>query len=210
MTAPSANRYFNWTAATKNFLPGDTSTIVAADKPSYEMLVYLKALAKEMYVKPIRGEGGNELYHVFLSPQGMATLKLDPEFLLNVRHAQQRSKENPLFSGTAAFNSVFVDNLAIHEHRHVYNTRGLTPTNKWGASGNVDGNRMAFCGSQALAMGDIGPGFWEEEKFDYKNQPGISYGKIFGFLKPVFRTQYQATPAEEDFGIINVNIAIAT
>jgi N4-gp56 family major capsid protein len=208
VTAASTNRHFNWNQGTSTFDAGNTATVEADDDPSYEMLVRLKALLKTKYIKPIRGEGDNELYHIFLDPKGMAALRLDSDFLTNVRNAMPRAMENPLFKGVAAFNSVFVDGFAIHEHRHVFNTTTLTDTvDKWGSSANVEGCAMTVCGAQALGFADIGVGDWVEKRFDYDNQPGISYGKIMGYLKPVFESIYEATPSDEDFGVMRINVA---
>jgi hypothetical protein len=173
------------------------------------MIVRLKALMKEKYIKPIRGEGSNELYHCFVHPNAMAELKLDSDFLTNVRQGMPRAMENELFKGTAAFNSVFVDGLAIHEHRHVYNTLGLTSgTDKWGAANTVDGCAMVVCGAQAMGFADIGTGSWVEKEFDYDDKPGIKYGKIFGMKKPVFESIYETPAADADFGVLRLNVAM--
>jgi len=208
VTPPSANRHFRWDSAGDTFGPGDTTTVEQVDMPSYRMLVQVKALIYDKYIRPIRGDNSNELFHVFLPPQGMAMLKLDQDFIDNVRNSMPRTKENQLFKGTANFNSVYVDGMAIHTHRHVFNTQGLPMASKWGPDGNTEGGRMLICGAQALGMADIGPGFWVEDEFDYKAKPAISFGKIFGFKKPVFRSQYELTPSDEDFGVVCVDISI--
>ena len=139
----------------------------------------------------------------FLTPQAMAKLKLDPTYMLNVRHAQKRSGDNPLFSGGEA---VMIDGIVFHEYRNVYNTSGAASGSKWGAAGNVDGCQILFCGAQALAMADIGNPEWVEKGFDYENQQGISTGKILGFLKPKFNSIY-AGNTTQDFGVISVYVA---
>lgn len=209
VTAPTAGRYLNWDASASDFVAGSTATVEATDLVSYEMLVRLKALAYDKYVRPIRAKGGIEFFHIFMSPQSLAQLKLDPDYLASVQQAMPRSELNQFFKGTPLVNSTLVDGMMIHTHRHVYNTQGLTSgVDKWGSGNDVEGNAVLLCGAQALAMADLGAGYWEEEKFDYKNQLGISYGKMFGLLKPVFRTQYETPPSDEDFGVIRVNTAM--
>ncbi|MGH2626745.1 MAG: DUF4043 family protein, partial [Anaerolineales bacterium] len=83
---------------------------------------------------------------------------------------------------------------------------GLASGSKWGGGGTVDGQRVLFCGAQSLGMADIGDPYWVEEDDDYKNQSGISVGKIFGFKKPVFRSLHHGT--NEDFGVLCVDTAI--
>jgi N4-gp56 family major capsid protein len=211
VVAPSTNRHFNWDqTTTQSFIAGNTATVVATDVPSYEMIVQLKALLKEHYIKPIRGEGDNEMYHVFMSPAAVARLKLDSDFLTNVRQGMPRAADNPLFKGTAAFNSIWVDGLMIHEHRHVFNTRGLTSgTDKWGSGSDVEGCAVLACGAQALGFADIGIGTWVEKEFDYDDKPGIKFGKILGMLKPQFPSIYETNQTQdEDFGVIRINVAV--
>lgn len=203
VTAPSANRHLRWDATAESLDAGDTSAVTATDRLSYKALVRAKAYAKEKYMRGVRGKGGEEMFHVFVTPQAMATLKLDPDFLANVRNAGVRGGSNILFAGS---NSVMVDGMVIHEHRHVYNTTGLSDGSKWGSGLDVDGCRVAICGAQSLALADIGNPYWDEETFDYKNKPGISVGKIMGLLKPVFHSNVDG--ADEDFGILSLDVAL--
>ena len=200
VSAPSANRRLRWDGTAKTMtIGGSTSSIVAADTPTWEMLVQLKAYAKDHYIRGIKEDGGEETFHVFLTPQAMAKLKLDNNYMLNVRHAQQRGDGNVLFTGS----SVKIDGLYLHEFRHVYNTANAASGSKWGGTGTVDGCSIAFCGAQALGMADIGAPERVEKGFDYENQQGISVSKILGFLKPKFSSIYESGSVE-DFGVINV------
>ena len=203
VSAPTASRRLRWDGTAKTLTAnGASSTIVAADTPSWNMLVQLKAYAKDRYIRGVKEAGGEECYHVFFTPQAMAKLKLDPDFMLNLRHAVQRGAENNLFTGSA----VKVDGLYLHEFRHVPNTRTALAGSKYGAAGTVEGCQVLFCGAQALGMADIGNPEWIEKGFDYENQQGIACGKILGFLKPKFSNIYEAG-AVEDFGVISVYVA---
>lgn len=202
VTAPTAARGLRWDATTGLMTDGNAN-LTTSDKISYKTLVQLKAYAKDQYIRGIRSKGNEEIYHVFVSPQGMASLKLDADYLANVRSAGVRGGSNPLFAGTT---SVMVDGLVIHEFRHVYNTMGAASGSKWGSGGTVDGQRVLFCGAQALAMADIGAPIWSEDKFDFDNQGGIAVGKIFGFKKPVFKSPVTGNP--EDFSVICLDTAI--
>jgi N4-gp56 family major capsid protein len=204
---PTDDRHFRWDGkTTQSWLPGDTTAISAEDTITYPSLVWAKAMAKDRFIRGIKTGGGEEIFHVFLTPTAMATLRLDSDYISNVRNAAPRSKNNELFAGTS---SVMVDGMVIHEYRHVINTKGLTSTNKWGSGGTVDGCRALFCGAQALGMADIGNAYWEEDEFDYANQPGISVGKMLGFLKPKFYTQYSPAPLADtqDFGVMCLDYA---
>ena len=203
VSAPSTNRHFRWDSGT-GLAAGDTTAVAASDTPTWAMLVELKARAKELYIRGIKGAGGAEFYHVFMNPRGMAKLRQDSDYLANVRNAGVRGSSNELFKGT---DTVMVDGLMIHEYRHVYDTLGATSgVDKWGAGSTIDGQRVLFAGAQALGMADIGMPEWVEKGFDYDNQQGISVGKIFGFLKPVFRAVTTAT--NEDHGLLVCDTAI--
>lgn len=207
VTAPSTNRHFRWDA-TNGLQAGDISAVEVGDTPAWAMLVELKAEAKERYVRGIKGPGGQEFYHVFMTPKGMAKLRQDADYLANVRNAGVRGSSNELFKGT---DTVMVDGLFIHEFRHVFDTQGLTSgVDKWGSGFDVDGQRVIFAGAQALGMADIGAPEWVEKGFDYENQQGISVGKIFGFLKPVFRSVADSTNggSDEDHGLIVCDTSI--
>jgi N4-gp56 family major capsid protein len=203
VTAPTSQRRLRWNGTSKTLsVNGATSAVTSADTPMWEMFVQLKAYAKDQYMRGVKGSGGEETFHAFLTPQAMAKLKLDPTYMANLRSARQRSGNNPLFTGDA----VEVDGIVLHEFRHVFNTTGAEAPNKWGASGDVDGCQILFCGAQALAMADIGNPYWVEEGFDYENQQGISVGKILGFLKPRFNSIYSGNTVQ-DFGVMSVYVA---
>jgi len=203
VTAPTAKRYARWNGADKALEFGvGTSDVAVTDMPAWEMFVQAKAYAKDNYMRGIKEKGGEETFHAFLSPTAMMRLKLDPTYVLNLRHAQQRDKDNPLFTGT----TTKIDGIYLHEFRHVINTRLAAGGDKWGAEGAVDGCQVLFCGAQAMGMADIGDATWVEKDFDYANQPGISTGKIVGFLKPKFHTQYSGNTVE-DHGVMSLYTA---
>jgi N4-gp56 family major capsid protein len=199
VAAPSAKRVARWNGTTKALAIGGATTDVATtDTPSWELFVQLKAYAKDQYIRGIK-QDGEETFHVFLTPQAMAKLKLEDKFMLNVRHAMERGSGNPLFTGS----TIKIDGMYFHEFRHVYNTAGTT--SKWGG-GTVEGCQILFCGAQALGMADIGNPEWVEKGFDYENQQGISVAKMLGFLKPKFNSIY-ADNTTQDFGVISVYVA---
>ena len=211
VSAPTSARHRRWDA-TDGLVAGATNAVAAADKISYECIVNLKAYAKDNYIRGLRGAGNDEVFHMFVTPQQMASLKLDTSFLANVRNAGVRGQANSLFSGSS---SLMVDGVMIHEFRHVFNTSGATSGSssnagaagyKWGAGANVDGARALFCGAQALAMADIGNPEIVEDTFDYSNQAGISIGKIFGLRKPKYNSDHSGSV--QDFGVIALDTAV--
>ena len=210
ISAPTSNRHRRWDA-TSGLVAGDVTATAAADTISYETIVALKAFAKDNYIRGLRGAGNEEMYHLFVTPQVMADLKLDSDFLANVRNAGVRGPSSSLFSGSS---SLMVDGIMVHEFRHVFNTNGATTGAsgnagsagyKWGANADVNGSACIFAGAQALAMADIGIPEIVEDSFDYGNQNGISIGKIFGLKKPVYHSDVSGQ--NEDFGVIRLDVA---
>lgn len=203
VAAPSTNRRLRWDGTNKVLVAGGASSaVVAADTPTWNMFVQLKAYAKDRYIRGTRREGGDELYHAFLTPGAMAKLKLDNDYMLNLRHSTQSGVNQKLYKGGA----VEIDGIVLHEFRHVPSTLGAASGSKYGGAGTIEGSQVIFCGAQALGMADIGSPYWVEKDFDYDNQPGISVGKILGFLKPKFGSIYESGLVE-DFGVINVYVA---
>jgi len=202
VAAPTVNRHRRWSAA-NGLVAGDTSAVTATDTPSYAMLVALKAYAKTHYIRGIQGPGNEEFFHLFLTPAAMARLRMDPDYIANLRNAGVRGASNELFAGASS--SIMIEGIMIHEFRHVYNTSGLPAGNKWGATGNVDGCRALFCGAQAMGLADIGDAYWNEETADLGNRQQIAVGKMFGFKKPKFYSIYDS--AVEDFGVVCVDVA---
>jgi N4-gp56 family major capsid protein len=183
---------------------GNTASLTPTDKLKYNHIIDIHTFAREQFIRPIRTAAGVDIYHMYVSPQVMAQLKKDPDFRENIRHAWTRGSSNPLFKGGESY---MLDGVVVHSLRHSYTNRGAANGAKWGAAGDVNGNRMLFLGAQALGVADLGPGYWDEKSdFDYNNQKGIAYGKIFGLLKPKFHSQ--VTGNVQDFGCIAVDVAI--
>ena len=201
VAGPSSKRGLMWNGTA--LVPSVTANITNAFVPSYKMLTNLKAYAQSHYVKPLKAEG-KEYYNVVMHPWAYAQLLADDNFQRALTTAYPRGPENPWFTGAV----VTIDGLVIHTHRYVYNTMGAAGGSKWGAAGAVNGSRMCLLGAQALAVGDIGTGDWNEKLFDYGSRWGINIDKIFGILKPQFYSIYDQSV--EDFGIVTCDHYLPT
>lgn len=199
VTAPTSNRILR--VAGTDLDDTSNASLTATDKFGYKHIVRAMAFGRENYIRGVKGDNGADLYHFFVTPDGMAELKLDEDFLANVRNAGVRGQSNSLFAGGESFQ---IDGAMVHSYRHVYdNTKAAS---KWGAGSDVNGQRVLMCGAQALAMADIGAPYWNEDVFDYENQYGISIGKIAGMKKPVFQSTITGQP--EDFGVVCIDAAL--
>lgn len=201
VTAPTTDRHFNWTAT--GLAAGDVTQATIA-VPSWDMIVEARAKARNTYMRAVKGDGGDELFHLFLSPDAEAKLKLDTDYLAAARSALPRSKSgNELWAGA---DTRVIDGIVIHSHRLIPNFTVSTAFAGEGTAG-VTGCTALLIGAQALAMADLGVPGWTEEMYDYKNQKGIAIDKILGFLKPKFKNIY--TGRDEDFGVMRINVKTA-
>lgn len=96
VSAPTVGRSFQ-VSGTDVVEGASTSSLTADDKLGYRHIVQIKALAKEKYIRGIAGPNGAETYHLFITPQAMANLKLDADFIANARHAGVRGDSNSLW-----------------------------------------------------------------------------------------------------------------
>ena len=196
VTAPSSKRALMWNGSA--LVASNTASITSSYVPSYKMIVDAVAYAKSHYVKPLMA-GGKEYYVMFVQPGTLAALKKDADYQRAVTNlALKNGEDSPFFTG----GTVTIDGVVIHEHRLVYNTKGLASGSKWGG-GAVDGTRTLLCGSQALGMADIGVPEWNEKLFQYGSQQGINVDKMLGLVKPKFYSIYDKSV--EDFGVITID-----
>lgn len=196
VSAPTANRALMWNGSA--LVASNTASITTAFVPSYKMIVDAVAYAKSHYVKPLMA-GGKEYYVMFVQPGTLAALKKDADYQRAVTNlALKNGEDSPFFTG----GTVTIDGVVIHEHRLVYNTKGLANGSKWGG-GSVDGTRTLLCGAQALGMADIGVPEWNEKLFQYGSQQGINVDKMLGLVKPKFYSIYDKSV--EDFGVISID-----
>lgn len=179
-------------------------SLTASDKMNWNLLVQACAYAKRKRLKPIRG-GGKPYYAVVMSTEQARDLKQDNTYQTLVSKAGPRGVNNPLFNNAFAV----VDGLILYEHPKVYNTLDATSgTAKWGSGMTVDGAQAMLMGAQALGWATIGDTIWAEDTKDGGNRPIIFYGRLFGMLKPQYKSQYDSN-TRQDFGLLHIKTAAA-
>ncbi len=199
--APSPNRHFRYDA-TDGLVAGDTDAVESADVVNYGLLPSVKAKAAMKRITPIN-VNGKDYYILLVHEETMARLYRDNDFRSALVGADTRGGNHKIFSGAV----VTMNGLIIHPYARVFNTSGATNSNKWGASGTVDGSRSLLLGAQGLALADLGAPDWEEEQEDYKNRYGVSIAKMGGWLKPQFPSSYDGGSVE-DFGLMAIDHAL--
>ena len=181
------------------------ATVVVGETMDWNSIVAVQAFAKRKKIKPIR-EQGKDHYALLLTTEQARDLKQDSTYQTNVRTAGPRGSKNPLFLNAMAV----IDGIIVHEHNKTYNTLGATSgSDKWGSGSNIDGAQALLMGSQALGYATIDNAQMEEsDNTDYKNRPGIGFGRKFGMLKPQYRSRVDGN-LSEDFGLVSLKSAAA-
>lgn len=187
-TAPSANRAVwaggvaadNSLTATMTF---DTKCIDSAKE---------LATTCSPKVRPIRLEDkayqGLAVYVILVHPYQATALRQDPVWVAAQKDANTRGAENPILSGALGI----YNGCLVYEHEGIY---------KFNNGSAVSIARAVLMGQQAVVYGEGAPERWVEKEFDYGNKWGISAGRIFGVIKPVFNS--------EDYGLITITTAAA-
>ena len=187
-TAPSSLRQiFAGGVAAENSLTAtmvfDTKVLDAAKE---------LALTASPKVRPLKldtkQETGESYYVVIVHPYQATALRKDPVWNQANREGNNRGSSNPILSGAFGI----WNGMAIYQHELMY-----TFTN----NGSVGCARAVLMGQQAAIVGIGEDDRWVEEEKDYKNKWGISAGKIFGVIKPVFNSQ--------DYGLVTISTAAA-
>lgn len=180
------------------------NNITAADKMNWNLIVRACAYAKRKRIKPIRSSGKG-YYAITMSTEQCRDLKTDNTYQTLVAKAERRGGNNPLFNNAMAV----VDGAILYEHPKVYSTLDALGGARWGAAGTVHGAQASLLGAQALGFAQIGNAEWEEsDNTDYKNRPGVAYGRIIGMLKPQYKSIYDDL-GKEDFGLLSIKTAAA-
>lgn len=222
--SPTSQRAFYASASDDTVALGEGFGTAVPGRLTYGHIVNMKAEAVSKYIKPVVHSEYGEVYYLWVAPKVMANLKLDPDFLQNVRHAMPRSKKNDLFVGTDA---VLVDGVIVMSHRYVV-TNTASTANAAGAAATTGaagislprfgvttgtnnatvGSRCLFLGAQALCLSDLGAPSWDESDVnDYGNQPGMAVGKLYGMAKSQYKGSYDDSANLQDFGALTLDVA---
>ena len=160
-----------------------TATLQAGDYMTTALLTKTKTKAKKADGTTSSGKvwplkvGTDEYYVAVISPDQEHDLKVhDPAWAQAQREAQNRGKDNPIFTGALGI----WDGVIIHSHENI-----ALATN-WGAGGTLTGASAMFVGRQAGAFAWGFMPSWVEKEFDYGNSTGFAVGACWGMKKAIF------------------------
>ena len=132
---------------------------------------------------------GRKYYIMLVHPDVAYDLKNDTTYAQAQREAQERGKDNPIFTGALGI----WDKCVVHEHENI------PIVTNWASGSNIAGARCQFMGAQALCWAWGMRPFVKEQEKDYGNKRGFATGMIYGVKKPKFNSK--------DFGSIGVYVA---
>ena len=185
-TAPSKDRIVYSGAAEAE------SELTASDKFSAALIGKAKRVAtadENTMVKPIKVNGADT--YILIVDQWQARDLMNDEKWINAQqYANIRGNDNPIFTGALGM----YDGVVLHQCNRISRTAT-------GASGVKVGHAL-FLGAQAAVMAVGNNPTWNEKKFDYDNQAGFAFGRMFGIKKAAF--DYDGDGTATDFGCINV------
>lgn len=155
------------------------SAVTAADsKLTIPMLQHIRTWCltggnrSQTPLRPIKVDGKNH-FVLLVHPDVAYDIKQDSTYAGYMQYAQERGKDNPLFTGSVAV----VDGIVIHAHENA-------PIATDGGAGTVAWSQAAIMGAQSLCWA------WGQrpklvaKNFDYDNEHGYSWGLIAGVGAP--------------------------
>jgi len=178
------------------------TNIVAGDKLTMEMISRLKTGAKtgwarkQVPFRPLKVDGKS--YYVLIVSDDVAyDLKRDSEWTTAQREAQNRGKDNPIFTGALGV----WDGVIIHSHDLMQELADVT---NFGVGADVPGSTCLFMGAQALVMA------WGERlnvvdrDFDYGEEMGYAIRMTCKAAKPKFT---KAGESAADYAVAVLKVA---
>lgn len=181
---PSADRTIYAGAATS------AAGIGATDVFNTDIIGKAKRMAladEDTMVKPVKVDG-RDTYVMVIDQWQARDLRKDERWFNAQKDANLRGKDNPIFTGALGV----YDGVVVHECNRILRT---------GEDSGTKIGHALFLGAQAAVMAVGNDPFWVEKAFDYDNQVGFSFGRIFGIKKSAFK--YDGVN-DTDFGVINV------
>lgn len=183
---PSADRVVYAGSATNE------GAIGAADVFNTDVIGKAKRIALADETKAIRPVkvNGSEHYIMIIDQWQARDLMKDQRWLDAQQNANVRGEDNPIFTGSLGM----YNGVVIHQNNRVLRT-------DTGASKTKVGHAL-FLGAQAAVMAVGNNPRWDEKLFDYDNEYGVSFGRMFGIKKSAYDFAGDGNPT--DYGCVNV------
>lgn len=152
-------------------------------QPSQITLAKRMAQLASPKIRPIKLEGGEEVYVMFVHPYCARDIKGSSDWKDAQKYAMERGQGNPIFTGALGM----YDSVIVVESEKIPLISGV------GAS-SINVAQNFLCGAQALVMAhgayDGGSKVVITEKlFDYDDSPGVQIKSTFALEKALFNSK---------------------
>lgn len=165
------------------------AALTVTDKFTTDIIGKAKRKALEtpdQQVRPITIDG-KDTFVMVINQYQARDLKSDQKWVEAQQQGNVRGEKNPIFSGALGM----WDGVVVHENNRIPRTD----------NGTTQVGHALLLGAQACVFAEGEPPEWREKTFDYDNQYGVSFGRMFGLKRSQFK--YNGT-TNTDFGVINV------
>lgn len=184
-------------ASTANFVAGDHAASLANVDGTNDILsTGIISLAKRLAqrsnpkIRPIKIEGGEEWYLMFVDELASRDLKEGTAWQQAQREAQLRGRDNPIFTGMLGT----WDGVILKEAPKTLNLAGV-------GAGSINVANNVLVGAQSILWAQGGEDGGQqvsmvEEKFDYGNKTGVQIASMYEVEKAFFN--------DKQHGVISV------
>jgi N4-gp56 family major capsid protein len=169
-------------------------TVAAAQKLSAAIVSTLKRIAKtaKPKIRPIRVNGDEEWYVMFVNSLAFRDLKLDTNIIQSRQYALDRGSDNPLFTD----GDVIWDGVIVRE------VPELAPVTWIGlGNGAINVGEGYLCGAQAIGYALAQRWNTRTQELDYQTKHGIAVQQMYEVDKLQFGTGATDTSNLVDNGI---------
>lgn len=170
-------------------------TVANTQKLSSSIVSVLKRIAKtaKPKIRPIRVNGDEEWYVMFVNSLAFRDLKLDTNIVQSRQYALERGEGNPLFTD----GDIMWDGVIVREIPE------LAPATWIGlGSGSINIGEGYLCGAQALGYALAQRWNTRTQEMDYKTKNGIAVQQMYEVDKLQFGTGATDTANLVDNGIV--------
>lgn len=170
-------------------------TVANTQKLSASIVSVLKRIAKtaKPKIRPIRVNGDEEWYVMFVNSLAFRDLKLDTNIVQSRQYALERGEGNPLFTD----GDIMWDGVIVRE------VPELAPATWIGlGSGSINIGEAYLCGAQALGYALAQRWNTRTQEMDYQTKKGIAVQQMYEVDKLQFGTGATDTSNLVDNGIV--------
>jgi hypothetical protein len=176
------------------------ATIANTQKLSSSLVSVAKRIAKtaKPKIRPIRVNGDEEWYVMFVNSLAFRDLKLDTNIIQSRQYALERGSDNPLFTD----GDIMWDGVIVREVPEFAPATWISQ-----GSGSINIGECYLCGAQAMGYALAQRWNTRTQELDYQTKHGIAVQQIYDVDKLQFGTGATDTATPVDAGVVTLFMA---